>query len=178
MSTITTEYVPPDDAKSGAGATNPAFYEFADFRSPKDLVISDSRVDAHALVVDDDAAVRATLVNYLTDNCIRVTAVASGREIAAIMIRETIDVLILDLRMSGDDGTHIVPWLRQESGMPIIIVSGRRDEADRVMALELGADDYLTKPFSSRKLLARIRALLRRSRAQEIARSGPMKVRA
>ena len=133
---------------------------------------------AHILAVDDDPSVRQMIADYLTDNDLRVTALASGRNIAEVMSRETIDLLILDLRMPGEDGMQIARKLREESDLPIIILTGRKDEADRVMGLELGADDYLTKPFSPRELLARIRALLRRSRAHQTVADGLAKVRA
>jgi DNA-binding response OmpR family regulator len=133
---------------------------------------------AHILAVDDDPSVRQMIVDYLGDNEMRVTAVASGREIAGVMARETIDLLVLDLRLPGEDGMQIARRLRQESGLPIIMLTGLKDEADRVMGLELGADDYLTKPFSPRELLARIRALLRRTRAQETVADGLQKIRA
>jgi len=133
---------------------------------------------AHILAVDDDPSVRQMIVDYLGDNEMRVTAVASGREIADVMARETIDLLVLDLRLPGEDGMQIARRLRQESGLPIIMLTGLKDEADRVMGLELGADDYLTKPFSPRELLARIRALLRRTRAQETVADGLQKIRA
>ncbi len=133
---------------------------------------------AHVLAVDDDPSVRQMIVDYLGDNEMRVTAVASGREIADVMARETIDLLVLDLRLPGEDGMQIARRLREESGLPIIMLTGLKDEADRVMGLELGADDYLTKPFSPRELLARIRALLRRARAQETVADGLQKIRA
>ena len=95
-----------------------------------------------------------------------------------VITREAIDLLILDLKLPGEDGMEIARRLRKDSGLPIIMLTGRKDEADRVMGLELGADDYLTKPFSPRELLARIRALLRRSRAQETVADGLAKVRA
>jgi len=133
---------------------------------------------AHILAVDDDPSVRQMIVDYLGDNEMRVTAVGSGREIAGVMARETIDLLVLDLRLPGEDGMQIARRLRQESGLPIIMLTGLKDEADRVMGLELGADDYLTKPFSPRELLARIRALLRRTRAQETVADGLQKIRA
>jgi len=133
---------------------------------------------AHVLAVDDDPLVRKMIVDYLGDNEIRVTAVASGREIADVMARETIDLLVLDLRLPGEDGMQIARKLREDSDVPIIMLTGRKDEADRVMGLELGADDYLTKPFSPRELLARIRALLRRSRAHETVADGLAKIRA
>ena len=131
----------------------------------------------HVLAVDDDPSVRQLIADYLTDNDIRVTAVGSGKEIAEVMARHTIDLLILDLRLPGEDGMQIARNLRAESDVPIIILTGRRDEADRVMGLELGADDYLTKPFSPRELLARIRALLRRSRAHETVADGLSRIR-
>jgi len=81
-----------------------------------------------------------------------------------VLAREAVDLVLLDLRLKGEDGMDIARKLRAESKLPIIILTGRQDEADRVMGLELGADDYLTKPFSPRVLLARIRALLRRTR--------------
>ena len=125
----------------------------------------DSIKTAHVLAVDDDPSVRQMIADYLGDNEVRVTTLASGREMAEVMTREMIDILVLDLRLPGEDGMQIARKLREESDVPIIMLTGRKDEADRVMGLELGADDYLTKPFSPRELLARIRALLRRSRA-------------
>ena len=132
----------------------------------------------HVLVVDDDPSVRQMVVDYLGDNEIQVTALASGREIADVTARETIDLLILDLKLPGEDGMDIARRIRADSNMPIIMLTGRKEEADRVMALELGADDYLTKPFSPRELLARIRALLRRSRSHETVADGLAKIRA
>jgi two-component system OmpR family response regulator len=133
----------------------------------------------HVLAVDDDPSVLQMIVDYLGDNEIRVTALSGGKQIPDVMARETIDLLVLDLRLSGEDGMQIARRLREESpGLPIIMLTGRKDEADRVMGLELGADDYLTKPFSPRELLARIRALLRRSRAQQTVADGLQKVRA
>jgi two-component system OmpR family response regulator len=133
----------------------------------------------HILAVDDDPSVRQMVVDYLGDNDLRVTAVASARLIPDVMAREVIDLLILDLRMPGEDGMEVARRLREESpGLPIIMLTGRKEEADRVMGLELGADDYLTKPFSPRELLARIRALLRRSRAQQTVADGLQKMRA
>ena len=139
---------------------------------------SEAALTAHVLAVDDDPSVRKMIADYLGDNEMRVTALASGREIAETMARETIDLVVLDLRMPGEDGMQIARKLRAESQLPIIMLTGRKDEADRVMGLELGADDYLTKPFSPRELLARIRALLRRSRAQQTVADGLQKIRA
>jgi DNA-binding response OmpR family regulator len=132
----------------------------------------------HVLALDDDPAIRQLVADYLAQNELRVTAVATGKELAAVMARETIDLVVLDLRLQGEDGMQIARKLREESGIPILILTGRAEEADRVMGLELGADDYLTKPFSPRELLARIRALLRRAKAQATVADAIAKVRA
>jgi two-component system, OmpR family, response regulator len=138
---------------------------------------SGATMTGHILAVDDDPSMRQMITDYLSDNELRVTAVASGRDLLAIFERETIDLLILDLRLPGEDGMEIARKLRERSDVPIIMLTGRRDEADRVMGLELGADDYLTKPFSPRELLARVRALLRRSRASLTVADGLSKLR-
>lgn len=117
-------------------------------------------------VVDDDPSIRQMVAEYLNENDMRVTALATGVELHALMAQETVDLVVLDLRLKGEDGLQIARQLREQSGIPILILTGRTEEADRVMGLELGADDYLTKPFSLRELLARIRALLRRANAQ------------
>jgi len=132
----------------------------------------------YVLALDDDPSVRQMIADYLTDNEIQVTAIESGKEIADVMARHTIDLVIVDLKLKGEDGMQIARNLRAESDIPIIILTGRRDEADRVMGLELVADDYLTKPFSPRELLARIRAVLRRTRARETVADGLSKIRA
>jgi DNA-binding response OmpR family regulator len=139
---------------------------------------SQATLTAHILAVDDDPSVRKVICNYLGDNDIRVTALASGRDIADVMAREVIDLLVLDWRLPGEDGLEIARRLRAESKVPIIMLTGRKDEADRVMGLELAADDYLTKPFSPRELLARIRALLRRTREQQTVADVVQKIRA
>jgi two-component system OmpR family response regulator len=119
----------------------------------------------HVLAVDDDPVIRNLISEYLADNDLRVTVAADGNEMTAALAEYAIDLVVLDLRMPGEDGMSIARRLRERSSLPIIVVSGRLDEADRVMALELGADDYLTKPFSPRELLARIRTVLRRTAA-------------
>jgi len=143
-----------------------------------DPVAGATSAPIHVLAIDDDPSVRQMIVDYLGDNDIQVTALSSGQTIAEVMTRHTIDLLILDLKMPGEDGMQIARNLRAASDIPIIILTGRKDEADRVMGLELGADDYLTKPFSPRELLARIRALLRRSRTRETVADGLTKIRA
>ena len=118
--------------------------------------------ELHILVVDDDPAMRQLVSGYLQENALRVTAVATGAEMAQALGERAIDLVVLDLRLASEDGMQLARKLREESAVPIIIVTGKQDEADRVMGLELGADDYVTKPFSPRELLARIRAVLRR----------------
>jgi two-component system OmpR family response regulator len=137
-----------------------------------------SKLAPHVVALDDDPAIRALIAEYLADNELRVTTVASGSELAHAMARDPVDCVILDLRLPGEDGMHIARRLREESTIPILMLTGRADEADRVMGLELGADDYLTKPFSPRELLARIRALLRRAQAQATVADAIAKVRA
>src|SRR4030081_2007224 len=116
----------------------------------------------HVLAIDDDAATRELIAEYLGENDLRVTTVATGADMAKVLAEHAVDVVVLDLRLAGEDGMQHAKKLRETSEVPIIIVSGRKDEADRVMGLELGADDYITKPFSPRELLARVRAVLRR----------------
>jgi DNA-binding response OmpR family regulator len=125
----------------------------------------DSIARPHVLVVDDDPAMRQLAADYFAENDLRVTAVASGAQMKGVLAQCAIDLVVLDLRLASEDGMQLANKLREESNVPIIIVTGKKDEADRVMGLELGADDYVTKPFSPRELLARVRALLRRSRA-------------
>jgi len=120
----------------------------------------------HILVIDDDPSIRELVVEYLGDNDLRVSAAASGREMFALIDREAIDLVLLDLKLPGEDGMQLARTLRERAGVPIIFLTGRNEEADRVMGLELGADDYITKPFSPRELLARVRAVLRRYQVQ------------
>jgi two-component system, OmpR family, response regulator len=120
----------------------------------------------HVLIVDDDESIREVVSDYLVDHEMRVTALASGRDLHALLDREAIDLVILDLKLPGEDGLQIARAVRERGNVPIILLTGRTEEADRVMGLELGADDYVTKPFSPRELLARVRAVLRRYQVQ------------
>jgi DNA-binding response OmpR family regulator len=122
--------------------------------------------DPHVLVVDDDSDIRELVSEYLSKNDLRVSAVTSGRGMFEVFDREAIDLVLLDLRLPGEDGMHLARSLRERAAVPIVFLTGRDEEADRVMGLELGADDYVTKPFSPRELLARLRAVLRRYQAQ------------
>jgi len=121
-----------------------------------------SEVAPHVLAVDDDPAMRQLIAEYLGENELRVTTASTGDEMARVLSEHAIDVIVLDLRLGGEDGMELARRVRAKSTIPIIIVTCKKDEADRVMGLELGADDYITKPFSPRELLARVRAVLRR----------------
>lgn len=132
----------------------------------------------HIAAVDDDASIRQLVCDYLVENDLRVTEVSSGAELDDVLAQETVDLVVLDLRLAGEDGVRIARRLREASVIPILMLTGRAEEADRVMGLELGADDYLAKPFSSRELLARIRALLRRARAKATVADAIANVRA
>jgi two-component system OmpR family response regulator len=132
----------------------------------------------HILVVDDDPQIRELLQEYLTDSALRVSTTSNGQQMASILEDEAIDLVVLDLRLAGEDGMAIARTLREKSAIPIIIVTGVRDEADRIMGLELGADDYLTKPFSPRELLARIRTVLRRTKGPALTEARQREVRA
>ena len=142
-----------------------------------DPAVATTQTPINVLAVDDDPSIRQMIADYLGDNDIQVTALASGKQIAEVLARQEIDLVILDLKLPGEDGMQIAQALRAESTIPIIMLTGRKDEADRVMGLELGADDYLTKPFSPRELLARIRTVLRRRRA-EVRQGRPEGIRA
>ncbi len=119
----------------------------------------------HILVVDDDAEIRDLLHEYLQKQGYRVTALADGRGLRAAVETSHPDVIILDVMLPGDDGLTLCRELRARSTVPIIMLTARGDETDRIVGLELGADDYVAKPFSPRELLARIKSVLRRSRS-------------
>ena len=128
----------------------------------------------HVLVVDDDAAVRQLVSEYLGQNDFRVSEAAGGAQLMGAFRAQVVDLVLLDLRLPGEDGMQLLRALRAESQLPVIILTGRAEEADRIMGLELGADDYLTKPFSPRELLARIRTVLRRTHAGQEAHGAPV----
>lgn len=124
-------------------------------------------VKPHIVALDDDPDIRAVLSEYLSQQDLRVTVVGTGGEALAILDNEPVDLLLLDLRLHGENGLDIARHIRVRSAVPIIILSGLTDEADRVMGLELAADSYVTKPFSPRELLAQVRAVLRRAKSTQ-----------
>ncbi len=124
------------------------------------------------LVVDDDQALRELLTDYLTQVGFIVDAAADGVQMRERLAQRMPDAIVLDLMMPGDDGLTLARELRKTSNVPIVMLSARGEEIDRVVGLEVGADDYLAKPFSPRELLARLRALLRRARQTDTAAAG------
>ena len=121
----------------------------------------------HILAVDDDPAIRQLIAEYLTENGFRVSIAADAKAMRQRLTQSPVDLVVLDIRLGQEDGMVLARELRATSEVPIVMLTGQREEADRVMGLELGADDYLTKPFSPRELLARIRAVLRRAQGRE-----------
>ncbi len=122
------------------------------------------------LIVDDDAEIRHLLRDYLARNGMRAEAVADGRAMRAALQQGRYDLVILDLMLPGEDGLTLCRELRARSNLPVIMLTARGEDTDRIVGLEMGADDYVPKPFNPRELLARIKAVLRR--AQTLPGSG------
>lgn len=118
--------------------------------------------EPHILVVEDDREIRNLVVRLLRNNGYRATGVGDGREMDRALSEFRIDLVVLDVMLPGEDGLSICRRLRAGSSVPIVIVSAKGDELDRIVGLEMGADDYVPKPFNPREVLARIRAVLRR----------------
>ncbi|NKB57181.1 MAG: response regulator [Alphaproteobacteria bacterium] len=117
----------------------------------------------HILIVDDHAEIRDLLAKYLAKHEIRVTVADGGRALRETLRTSAIDLIVLDVMMPGEDGLSLCRHLRETTNIPVILLTAMAEETDRVVGLEIGADDYLTKPFNPRELLARIRAVLRRA---------------
>ena len=117
----------------------------------------------HILVVDDHREIRELLAKYLSRNGLRVSVAGGGADMRQQMRTGTFDLVVLDIMMPGDDGLTLCRQLRQTSDIPVVLLTAAAEETDRIVGLELGADDYVTKPFNPRELLARIRAILRRA---------------
>lgn len=120
----------------------------------------------HVLVVDDDREIRDLVSSYLKKNGLRVTVAADGRQMRSFLETDRVDLIVLDIMMPGDDGLVLCRELRagKHKATPVLMLTARNDETDRIVGLEMGADDYLAKPFAARELLARIKAILRRTR--------------
>jgi two-component system OmpR family response regulator len=127
----------------------------------------------HILIVDDHREIRELVGRALTREGFRVTAVGEGRAMQHALADGHIDLILLDLMLPGEDGLSLCRRVRANSDVPIIMLTAKGEEVDRVIGLEMGADDYLPKPFGSRELVARIRAVLRRSRRPPAAGAPP-----
>ncbi|MDX2503330.1 MAG: response regulator [Gammaproteobacteria bacterium] len=114
------------------------------------------------LIVDDDPKLADLLIRYLGEQNLNATAVPDGIKMDAVLAQQSFDLMILDIMLPGEDGLSIARRLRSHSNIPIIILSARGEDIEKIIGLEIGADDYLAKPFNPRELLARMRAILRR----------------
>ncbi|UJB21096.1 MULTISPECIES: response regulator [Lysobacter] len=120
----------------------------------------------HILIVDDDRDIREMVADYLQKNGLRTTVAADGREMRAVLDTYAVDLIVLDVMMPGEDGLVLCRNLRasKHRSIPVLMLTARDDATDRIIGLEMGADDYVVKPFSARELLARINAVIRRTR--------------
>lgn len=126
----------------------------------------------HILVVEDDREIATLVSRFLRNNDFRVRAVPNGREMDAALRDGRFDLIVLDLMLPGEDGLSLCRRLRSDGTIPIIMLTAKSEEIDRILGLEMGADDYLVKPFNPRELLARIRAVLRRAGHVQAAEVG------
>jgi DNA-binding response OmpR family regulator len=122
------------------------------------------RWSIRALIVDDDVPIRELMIDYLARFNIHASGVTDGAAMRLAMQAEHFDVVVLDLMLPGEDGLSLCRWLRAESDIPILMLTARCEPTDRIIGLELGADDYMAKPFEPRELVARIQTILRRVR--------------
>lgn len=118
--------------------------------------------EPHILLVDDERDIREPLARYLAANSLRVSKAESAAAAREILAVHAIDLVLLDIMMPGEDGLSLTGFIRATTKIPIILLTAKAEETDRIVGLEIGADDYVTKPFSPRELLARIKAVLRR----------------
>ena len=128
----------------------------------------------HILIVDDDNQIGELLSQFLGTQGFRVTAVPDGAGMRVALAKEPADLVVLDLMLPGEDGLSLLRHLRATTSVPVIMLTAMGSETDRVVGLELGADDYIAKPFSTRELLARIKAVLRRAGSYHLAEATPV----
>lgn len=124
-----------------------------------------STTPEHLLVVDDDREIRRLIEDYLSQLGYRITTVGDGKAMRRALQEHRIDLVVLDLMLPGEDGLSLCRELRSKSNLPVLMLTARGGEIDRIVGLEMGADDYLAKPFNPRELLARIRSILRRAQS-------------
>jgi DNA-binding response OmpR family regulator len=121
----------------------------------------------HILVVDDERDIRDPLASYLAKNGFRISKAEDAATARQILAVHAVDLVLLDIMMPGEEGTSLAGFIHATSGIPVILLTAKAEEVDRIIGLEIGADDYVTKPFSPRELVARIRAVLRRTSGGE-----------
>ena len=126
----------------------------------------------HILLVEDDRDIRTLVSRFLQGNDMRVSAAGDGRDMDRLLKDGRIDLVVLDVMLPGEDGLEICRRLRSSSNLPVIMLTAKGEDIDRIVGLEIGADDYMTKPFNPRELLARIRAVLQTRRRREHDRGG------
>ena len=131
----------------------------------------------HILVVDDDAEIRSLVAEYLTLHGYQVAVARDGKEMSDALEAGRPDLVVLDLMLPGEDGLSLCRNLRANSNLPVIMLTARREEIDRIIGIEMGADDYLGKPFNPRELLARIKSVLRRARALPVPQRDAKRLR-
>src|SRR5215472_17588017 len=131
----------------------------------------------HILVVDDQQEICDLVREYLLDEGFRVSSANDGAGMREVMARDAVDLVILDLMLRGEDGLQLARELRSQSGIGIIMLTGRGETVDRIIGLEMGADDYLSKPFHLRELLARVRSVMRRAATRMTERTAPERSR-
>jgi two-component system, OmpR family, response regulator len=127
--------------------------------------------EKHVLIVDDDEEIRTLVADFLSQYNYQISTAEDGKQMFDVLEREEIDLIILDLMLPGDDGLTLCKKVRETSAMPIIMLSAIGQETDRIIGLEMGADDYLPKPFNERELLARVKAIFRRTAGPQEAPS-------
>jgi two-component system, OmpR family, response regulator len=132
------------------------------------VYITGMQASPHILIIDDHREIRDLVSRALSKDGFRVSTAADGQSMRKIMADNRIDLVLLDLMLPGEDGLSLCRALRAESNVPIIMLTAKGEEVDRVIGLEMGADDYLPKPFGSRELIARIKAVLRRSQEKKV----------
>ena len=127
----------------------------------------------HILVVDDHADIRVPLAKYLSKNGMRVSTADGGQAMRESLKTSAPDLIVLDVMMPGEDGLSLCRYLRENTDLPVILLTAMAEETDRIVGLEVGADDYVTKPFNPRELLARIKAVLRRAQSMPRPKEKP-----
>ena len=124
--------------------------------------------EPHVLIVEDERDIRDPLASYLAKNGFRVSKAGDAAAARELIAAHAIDIALIDIMMPGEDGLSLTGFIRATSKIPVILLTAKADETDRIVGLELGADDYVTKPFSPRELVARIKAVLRRTSGNQV----------